>query len=825
MNNLLKKVVGSALVAALAITVLFTPSVSRAESDFEALQSQVRELLAEIQAMQQKLDSFQNGTQASSSNENESAVDSSERLACSEFRVNLGIGSSGAEVFAVQTALKNEGLLTDNQVTGQFDERTTASAVTSFQEKYASEILHSYNIRSGTGYVGPTTRAKLNALYGCNAQRPVSQTPPPASPDSVTSVIDTSSRRGQIRELFRTLLNQEVDPNVLSYWDNSGYGIDYIGNSIRASSISGTLQTTISTQNQTLQNTSSTSAGVPSIVLKANNVTGATTVQSGDIVRLSWTSANTSSCWTFGFFPSIGGTNGNGTIQATATGTYSVGCSGTNGQQITSSVTVYATTASSGQVGIGTTASQVGIGTTSSVVSSSGNTRSDQVRNIFRTLLKREPNPNELNYWVSSGYSLDYVSNSVKGLGEYQALQSTSSGGQSVSTVNTTASSGQVGIGTTSSQVGIGTTAPITTGSSSLNTSNQRPIITAFDGPSHLTSGQSGTWRIGGYDPDGATMRFSITYGDGASFASERTVSQSFPLSENVSHTFQYGGSYRAVLELKDSDDAVTRRELLLTVDGSPASAPAISSTTISPATSTNKAPEFGYMVNIPSAVIAGQSVQWTVVGLDPDGSQLKYTVQWGDGTLNSEVTSYGSYGQNIAGSFPHVFQNAGSYTITFTAQDVGGATFMKSALATVSPAPQPVTAVPPSITVQNPGSYFADGQYTAFSFSSTGISQVQVAWCWTGSSGEECYAPSGSVFAVTGSPTTLSWIVSPNDPYVGKSGLQIKISDINSNVSGYSGVFSVFPPSSSSAASNSQLANTLDTMKSLLESLMQSLR
>jgi len=93
---------------------------------------------------------------------------------CHDFNVNLRIGDSGAEVTALQTALSKEGLYT-TEVTGTFDEYT-ASAVVAFQEKYASGILTPWRLAHGTGYVGSTTRTKLNQIYGCTAVVPITPT-------------------------------------------------------------------------------------------------------------------------------------------------------------------------------------------------------------------------------------------------------------------------------------------------------------------------------------------------------------------------------------------------------------------------------------------------------------------------------------------------------------------------------------------------------------------------------------------------------------------------------------------------------------------------
>jgi len=86
---------------------------------------------------------------------------------CHTFNTNLGIDHvADNELGALWTALSKEGF---NVQAGKFDE-TTASAVTGFQEKYASEILAPYGLKHGTGFVGVSTRKKLNSLYRCITQ-------------------------------------------------------------------------------------------------------------------------------------------------------------------------------------------------------------------------------------------------------------------------------------------------------------------------------------------------------------------------------------------------------------------------------------------------------------------------------------------------------------------------------------------------------------------------------------------------------------------------------------------------------------------------------
>ena len=142
----------SKIVAALALAVFVAFGVSSVHAATTAdIQAQIQALLAQIQALQAQLPTQQSN--------------STSTAWCYTFNTNLSIGMSETDVTDLQTALQKDG--ESVTATGTFDDQT-ASAVTAFQEKYASIILTPYGLSNGTGYVGKTTRAELNSLFGCN---------------------------------------------------------------------------------------------------------------------------------------------------------------------------------------------------------------------------------------------------------------------------------------------------------------------------------------------------------------------------------------------------------------------------------------------------------------------------------------------------------------------------------------------------------------------------------------------------------------------------------------------------------------------------------
>ncbi len=145
------------------LTFNFGYSVSQASGLTEAQIGAILGLLQAFEASPEVINNIENTLRGTSLERPETTV------WCYSFDIDLRVGTEGIEVRALQTALEKEGLY-EKAITGRFDEYT-ASAVVAFQEKYREKILDPWGLARGSGFVGQTTRAKLNGIYGCGIAR------------------------------------------------------------------------------------------------------------------------------------------------------------------------------------------------------------------------------------------------------------------------------------------------------------------------------------------------------------------------------------------------------------------------------------------------------------------------------------------------------------------------------------------------------------------------------------------------------------------------------------------------------------------------------
>jgi len=146
-------------IAILAIFIsLFSAAAPEAKAaTMEELQAQIANLLKQIAQLQAQI----------------GQSESKQVEWCYDFNANLRIGDAGTAVCSLKTALQKEGFEAEVEKTEEgsckFSEEM-ASAISGFQQKYADEILKPLDLKYGTGFLGKSTRAKLNKLFGCGVK-------------------------------------------------------------------------------------------------------------------------------------------------------------------------------------------------------------------------------------------------------------------------------------------------------------------------------------------------------------------------------------------------------------------------------------------------------------------------------------------------------------------------------------------------------------------------------------------------------------------------------------------------------------------------------
>jgi hypothetical protein len=95
------------------------------------------------------------------------------KISCTQISKNLKYGMRDEQVKCLQEFLTSQGpeIYPEGLITGYFG-KLTLFAVKRFQQKYSKEILAPLGLTQPTGFVGPSTRAKINQLL---QQPPITQ--------------------------------------------------------------------------------------------------------------------------------------------------------------------------------------------------------------------------------------------------------------------------------------------------------------------------------------------------------------------------------------------------------------------------------------------------------------------------------------------------------------------------------------------------------------------------------------------------------------------------------------------------------------------------
>jgi peptidoglycan hydrolase-like protein with peptidoglycan-binding domain len=143
-----------------ALFVSAEENISTENSEVDALYKQISSLLSLVESLQKQIMVL--GGENSIKSENTFS-----------FGRNLSVGDIGKDVKALQMALnKDERTKIANFGPGapgfetEYFGGRTATAVSRFQELYSEDILVPVGLSQGNGFVGPSTREKLQKLYG-----------------------------------------------------------------------------------------------------------------------------------------------------------------------------------------------------------------------------------------------------------------------------------------------------------------------------------------------------------------------------------------------------------------------------------------------------------------------------------------------------------------------------------------------------------------------------------------------------------------------------------------------------------------------------------
>ena len=133
-------------------------SENNAQVDGESQTEEIQVLTQKISFLEKQLDVLKARLRAILTGDTDEPV-------AGTLSTNLGQGDRGEPVTLLQTWLSQDpAIYPEALVTGYFGKLTTA-AVIRFQNKYQAEVLAPWNLTTGNGFVGSTTRKKLNELY------------------------------------------------------------------------------------------------------------------------------------------------------------------------------------------------------------------------------------------------------------------------------------------------------------------------------------------------------------------------------------------------------------------------------------------------------------------------------------------------------------------------------------------------------------------------------------------------------------------------------------------------------------------------------------
>jgi hypothetical protein len=178
MNNTVKKIVASVTALTCALWMVGTPALAA------LTETQIQSILDLLESFGADTATVANVESALKGEPVTPTTPTVEGCTITSFDRNLSQGVSGDDVNCLQivlnsdsdTQLAESGVGSPGNETSFFGPLTKA-AVIEFQELYAEDCLASWGLTEGTGYVGSTTRAKLNEILAAGEEEEEEEVP------------------------------------------------------------------------------------------------------------------------------------------------------------------------------------------------------------------------------------------------------------------------------------------------------------------------------------------------------------------------------------------------------------------------------------------------------------------------------------------------------------------------------------------------------------------------------------------------------------------------------------------------------------------------
>ena len=239
--------------------------------------------------------------------------------------------------------------------------------------------------------------------------------------------------------------------------------------------------------------------------------------------------------------------------------------------------------------------------------------------------------------------------------------------------------------------------------------------------PSGSTSGSSGTYysySTKATDPDGDQVKYTFDWGDGTTSVTSLVNSGT---SASASHkwTVASGSTKTFSVSAKATDDSGTESSWSDTF-----------SVTITGPAPVNNPPA---APSVPSGSTSGSSgtyYSYSTKATDPDGDQVKYTFDWGDGTTST--TSLVNSGTSASASHKWTVASGSTKTFSVSAKatdESGTESSSSSSLSVTIAGPAPVNNPPATPSVPSGSTSGSSGTYYSYSTKATDPDGDQVKY------------------------------------------------------------------------------------------------